>query len=81
MTTMTCQQELVGHTDIVLSLDSCVTTSGVPLLASSAKDHTVQSFLLPFLQETSEIFTACLCWMVLQFRVNLVMNLTSCLQL
>ncbi|XP_024403982.1 protein TORMOZ EMBRYO DEFECTIVE [Physcomitrium patens] len=42
MTTMTCQQELVGHTDIVLSLDSCVTTAGVPLLASSSKDHSVR---------------------------------------
>lgn len=42
MTTMTCQQELVGHTDIVLSLDSCVTPTGVPLLASSAKDHTLR---------------------------------------
>jgi U3 small nucleolar RNA-associated protein 13 len=40
---MACVQELVGHTEIVLCLDTCVTTSGQSLLASSAKDRTVRS--------------------------------------
>eukprot|EP01018_Ginkgo_biloba_P035898 Gb_13772 [translate_table: standard] len=39
---MTCAYELSGHTDIVLCLDTCVTTSGRILLASGAKDHTVR---------------------------------------
>ncbi|KAL3678389.1 hypothetical protein R1sor_021345 [Riccia sorocarpa] len=39
---MACLQELAGHTDIVLCLDTCVTNSGQSLLVSSAKDNTAR---------------------------------------
>ncbi|CAM6091154.1 unnamed protein product [Calypogeia fissa] len=42
MQSMACVQELVGHTDIVLCLDSCITPSGQSLLASSAKDKMIR---------------------------------------
>ncbi|MCO5557503.1 hypothetical protein L7F22_011068 [Adiantum nelumboides] len=42
MQTATCRQELFGHKDIVLCLDSCVYSSGITLLASGGKDHTVR---------------------------------------
>ncbi|KAL2610086.1 hypothetical protein R1flu_028659 [Riccia fluitans] len=42
MESMACLQELVGHTDIVLCLDTCVTISGQSLMVSSAKDNTAR---------------------------------------
>lgn len=59
MTTMICQQEMIGHTDIVLCLDSCVSAAGVPLLASSGKDHTVTSYQLKsYLIESMQLMYA-----------------------
>lgn len=37
-----CQLSLLGHTDIVLCLDSWRSPTGHPFLASSAKDHSVR---------------------------------------
>ncbi|BBN19124.1 U3 small nucleolar RNA-associated protein 13 [Marchantia polymorpha subsp. ruderalis] len=42
MESMACLQELVGHTDIVLCLDTCFTSSGQPLLVSSGKDNSAR---------------------------------------
>ncbi|KAG6550306.1 hypothetical protein Mapa_008267 [Marchantia paleacea] len=42
MESMACLQELLGHTDIVLCLDTCVTSSGQPLLVSSGKDNSAR---------------------------------------
>lgn len=42
MMTMTCRQEIFGHKDIVLCLDSCVSPLQTMLLASGGKDHTVR---------------------------------------
>lgn len=58
MTTMTCQQEMIGHTDIVLCLDSCVSAAGVPLLASSGKDHMVPFYQLKILIESMQLIYA-----------------------
>ncbi|KAI5069023.1 hypothetical protein GOP47_0015324 [Adiantum capillus-veneris] len=40
--TATCRQELFGHKDIVLCLDSCIYSSSITLLASGGKDHSVR---------------------------------------
>lgn len=42
MTTMTCRQELFGHKDIVLCLDTCVSSFKTALLASGGKDNVVR---------------------------------------
>lgn len=41
---MSCAYVLTGHTEIVLSLDTCVLTSGRTLIVTGSKDNTV-SFL------------------------------------
>ncbi|WOG96997.1 hypothetical protein DCAR_0416336 [Daucus carota subsp. sativus] len=39
---MSCSYVLAGHTDIVLSLDTCVSTSGRTLIVTGSKDNTVR---------------------------------------
>lgn len=41
MESMSCSYVLAGHTEIVLCLDTCVSSSGRPLLVTGSKDNTV----------------------------------------
>lgn len=45
--TLGCSTTLVGHTDIVLSLDVVRLKSGVNLVASGSKDNTVRVWTVP----------------------------------
>lgn len=38
---MSCSYVLAGHTDIVLCLDTCVSTSGGTLIVTGSKDNNV----------------------------------------
>lgn len=38
---MSCSYVLAGHTDIVLCLDTCTTSSGRTLIVTGSKDNTV----------------------------------------
>lgn len=40
---MSCSYVLAGHTDIVLCLDTCTTSSGRTLIVTGSKDNTVSS--------------------------------------
>lgn len=42
LASMSCSYVLAGHTDIVLSLDTCVSTSGKTLIATGSKDNNVR---------------------------------------
>ncbi|KAI5567217.1 hypothetical protein POPTR_013G079600v4 [Populus trichocarpa] len=42
MESMSCSYVLAGHTEIVLCLDTCVSSSGRPLLATGSKDNSVR---------------------------------------
>ncbi|KAL3653806.1 hypothetical protein CASFOL_003487 [Castilleja foliolosa] len=42
LASMSCLYVLTGHTDIVLSLDTCVQSSGRTLIATGSKDNTVR---------------------------------------
>ncbi|EFJ35160.1 hypothetical protein SELMODRAFT_80645 [Selaginella moellendorffii] len=42
LSSMACTQELTGHTDIVLCLDTCLSSQGKSVLASGGKDHTAR---------------------------------------
>lgn len=42
LVSMSCSYVLAGHTDIVLSLDTCVSTSGRTLIVTGSKDNTVR---------------------------------------
>lgn len=39
---MSCSYVLAGHTDIVLCLDTCTTSSGRTLIVTGSKDNTVR---------------------------------------
>ncbi|KAJ6433817.1 hypothetical protein OIU84_017508 [Salix udensis] len=42
MESMSCSYVLAGHTEIVLCLDTCVSSSGRPLLVTGSKDNTTR---------------------------------------
>ncbi|KAF9670431.1 hypothetical protein SADUNF_Sadunf13G0068300 [Salix dunnii] len=42
MESMSCSYVLAGHTEIVLCLDTCVSSSGRPLLVTGSKDNTAR---------------------------------------
>ncbi|XP_019186859.1 PREDICTED: transducin beta-like protein 3 [Ipomoea nil] len=42
LTTMSCAYVLAGHTEIVLCLDTCVSTSERPLIVTGSKDNSVR---------------------------------------
>ncbi|KAK1361108.1 Utp13 domain-containing protein [Heracleum sosnowskyi] len=42
LASMSCSYVLAGHTNIVLSLDTCVSTSGRTLIVTGSKDNTVR---------------------------------------
>lgn len=44
LTTMSCAYVLAGHTEIVLCLDTCVTTSGRTLIVTGSKDNSVSLY-------------------------------------
>lgn len=41
LTSMSCSYVLVGHTDVILSLDTCVSNTGRTLIVTGSKDNTV----------------------------------------
>ncbi|KAJ0621054.1 putative transcription factor WD40-like family [Helianthus annuus] len=43
---MSCSYVLAGHTDNVLCLDTCTTSSGRTLIVTGSKDNTVSSLFL-----------------------------------
>jgi len=67
LASMTCVYELLGHTDIVLCLDTVV-FSGHILLASGSKDHTVS------ISQLEHIFFNCVCLNIFISRL-LIINL------
>jgi len=42
--TMSCSYVLAGHKEVVLSLDTCVSSSGNVLIVTGSKDKTVSPF-------------------------------------
>ncbi|KAJ8554174.1 hypothetical protein K7X08_024852 [Anisodus acutangulus] len=42
LTTMSCSYVLAGHTDVILCLDTCVSSSGRTLIVTGSKDNTVR---------------------------------------
>lgn len=42
LTSMSCSYVLVGHTDVILSLDTCVSNTGRTLIVTGSKDNTVR---------------------------------------
>ncbi|KAG4932676.1 hypothetical protein JHK87_046678 [Glycine soja] len=42
LSSMSCSYALSGHTEIVLCLDSCVSSSGKPLIVTGSKDNSVR---------------------------------------
>ncbi|PHT87692.1 hypothetical protein T459_09798 [Capsicum annuum] len=42
LTSMSCSYVLAGHTDVVLCLDTCVSSSGRTLIVTGSKDNTVR---------------------------------------
>ncbi|KAJ4827664.1 hypothetical protein Tsubulata_017672 [Turnera subulata] len=42
LASMSCSYVLTGHTEIVLCLDTCVSSSGEALIVTGSKDHTVR---------------------------------------
>lgn len=53
---MSCSYILAGHTDIVLCLDSCVSSSGSTLIVTGSKDNNVSCPFPPSLFQTKLIF-------------------------
>lgn len=45
LASMSCSYVLSGHTDVVLCLDTCVTSSGRTLVVTGSKDNTVSGIL------------------------------------
>lgn len=46
VTTMSCSYVLAGHTEIVVCLDTCVSSSGKTLVVTGSKDNTVSCDVL-----------------------------------
>lgn len=44
--TMSCSYVLVGHTDIVLCLDTCVLNTGEAYIVTGSKDNSVSQYCL-----------------------------------
>lgn len=45
LASMSCSYVLSGHTDVVLCLDTCVSSSGRTLVVTGSKDNTVSGIL------------------------------------
>lgn len=41
LTSMSCSYVLAGHTDVILCLDTCLSSSGRTLIVTGSKDNTV----------------------------------------
>lgn len=48
LASMSCDYVLTGHTEIVLCVDTCVSSSGRTLIVSGSKDKSVSFFSLSF---------------------------------
>lgn len=57
--TMSCSYVLAGHTEIVVCVDTCVSSSGKTLVVTGSKDNTVSCFLVSWSFFTCHNFLAC----------------------
>lgn len=59
LTSMSCSYVLAGHTDVILCLDTCVSSSGRTLIVTGSKDNTVSlSYLFLFFRHVQYLIDA-----------------------
>lgn len=70
LTSMSCSYVLAGHTDVVLCLDTCVSSSGRTLIVTGSKDNTVSLSHLLLLLEQYAAFDCMLLLLIFTCQVS-----------